>query len=702
MFLNFYGLSEQPFGVTPDPDFLYLGATHREALASVAYGIQSGVGFAAVIAKPGMGKTTLLFALLRHFQNSAQSAFVFDTQCNSKELLQNLLAEFKIPQESGKNDASALACLRQFLLKSARANQRVLVVVDEAQNLDIPVFETLRLLSNFETPHAKLLHIVLAGQPELGRKLALPELEQLRQRITIVSRLDVFAPADVIRYVVHRLKRAGYRGAPLFTPEALGILVDKSHGVPREINRLCFNALSLGCALGKKVIDGQMVREAAADLEFGSLPNQEETAQGRGVSETTDDALAALFSTALTAPALAKEEAERITVGQELQRTESERTVVAGTEQQPQTAPPLIPEESKAGQEERAGYAAESSAVSASLSGVSGTAAAPRLGVRNAFGQIAQKMRGLRTKRATVAAGSRQSRRFGFRRVVWLWSLAVVAAAVFGGLIWLSNPQSATTLASQFVSATQKSVGQFASATQKSFRQWLTSLQPAFASEKEKPRSELNSSAPESVSEASPTSPTVKPALTAETGDKGLSAAGTTASVSVTPAAGPGNHNQRGSQATRLLNGRAASTGSKVPATRHSAALAGTPAMSHFAASAVGAASGAGATATPASPIVNETANPPAPETTIAAKLTKWVDPVYPQQAHSSGISGGVELNAHIDEAGKVQAVQAISGDPGLASAAMDAVRQWEYQPSSVNGEPRQSDARIVIVFSLR
>ena len=176
MFLNFYGLNVQPFGVTPDPEFLYLGTSHREALASAAYGIQSGVGFGAVIAKPGMGKTTLLFALLRHFQNSAQSAFLFDTQCNSKDLLQNLLAEFKLQPEDGKSDASALACLRRFLLKSARANQRVLVVVDEAQNLDIPVFETLRLLSNFETPQAKLLHIVLAGQPELGRKLALPNL----------------------------------------------------------------------------------------------------------------------------------------------------------------------------------------------------------------------------------------------------------------------------------------------------------------------------------------------------------------------------------------------------------------------------------------------------------------------------------------------------------------------------------------------
>ena len=124
--------------------------------------------------------------------------------------------------------------------------------------------------------------------------------------------------------------------------------------------------------------------------------------------------------------------------------------------------------------------------------------------------------------------------------------------------------------------------------------------------------------------------------------------------------------------------------------------------MSYFAASAVRAPAGTSAATTPASPIVNEAAKPSSPETTIAAKLTKRVDPVYPQQARSSGISGGVVLNAHIDEAGKVQVVQAISGDPVLVSAAMDAVRQWEYQPSSVNGQPRQSDTRIVINFSLR
>lgn len=129
MFLDFYGLSKQPFGVTPDPEFLYLSATHREALASVVYGIQAGVGFSAIIAKPGMGKTTLLFTLLRHFQSSAHSALLFDTQCNSSELLRSLLAEFEIPYEDNGSDTSALACLRQFLLKSARAPQPLMVVV---------------------------------------------------------------------------------------------------------------------------------------------------------------------------------------------------------------------------------------------------------------------------------------------------------------------------------------------------------------------------------------------------------------------------------------------------------------------------------------------------------------------------------------------------------------------------------------------
>ncbi len=652
MFLNFYGLREQPFGVTPDPEFLYLSATHREALASVAYGIQAGVGFATVIAKPGMGKTTLLFALLRHFQNSAQSAFLFDTQCNSRELLQSLLAEFKIQEDSGKSDISALAALRQFLLKSARANQRVLLVVDEAQNLDIPVFETLRLLSNFETPHAKLLHIVLAGQPELARKLALPELEQLRQRITIVSRLDVFAPADVIRYVAHRLKRAGYQGGPLFTPEALGILVDKSHGVPREINRLCFNAMSLGCALGKKLIDGQMVREAAADLEFGSLLNQKDVPQGYGVSENlVPEALAALFSTALKPPAPGQEEAERITLELKLHPAESASPLARESERRPQAAADPVPER-------------------------------PKTEILN-----------LRANPAALAPASRQSRRSGFRHLGWLCGLLVVAAPVFGGLFWLSNPQGATTLASQFVPAMQNhAVGQS-----------LASQPPKVSASEEVPSAneedkDLDSGGPESDLVAAPAPPRPKSASATTTKNRRLPAVRATAAVNAAPAAVLGNRNQEKLQSIGLLNGLAAPTAENVPATQNSAAFAGSPVMGYLATSGVGAA--AVNDVTQASPIMNEAAMPPTPETT--PKLIKRVDPQYPQLASSSGISGGVVLNAHIDEAGKVQAVQAISGDPVLVHAAVDAVRQWEYQPPLVDGQPRQSDMRIVINFSPR
>jgi general secretion pathway protein A len=657
MFLNFYGLREQPFGVTPDPEFLYLSSTHREALASVAYGIQAGVGFAAMIAKPGMGKTTLLFALLRHFQHSAQSAFLFDTQCNSRELLQSLLAEFRIQEDSGKSEISALAALRQFLLKSARANQRVLLVVDEAQNLDIPVFETLRLLSNFETPQAKLLHIVLAGQPELGRKLALPELDQLRQRITIVSRLDVFAPADVIRYVAHRLKRAGYQGGPLFTPEALGILVDKSHGVPREINRLCFNAMSLGCALGKKLIDGQMVREAAADLEFDSLLNQKEAVQGDEVSENpVPEALAALFSTALKPAAPGQEEAERITVEQKLPPEESASPLARESERQPQSAADLVPER-------------------------------PKTEIFNV---------NLRANPAAIAPASRQSRRPGFRHFGWLCGLLVVAATVFGGLFWLSNPQSATTFASQFAPAMHiHAVGQ-----SRTFQPPASASEEKASEEKEEKeeKKDLNSGGPASVLAAAPPSPRLQSASTAAAKNRRPPAVRATAPVNAAPAAVRGNRNQEKLQPIGRLNGLAAPTADKVPATEYSAAFAETPVMSYFARSGVGALAGSDVAAAPASQIANQAAMPPAPETT--PKLIKRVDPQYPQLASSSGISGGVVLNAHIDEAGKVQAVQAISGDPVLVRAAVDAVRQWEYQPSLVDGQPRQSDMRIVITFS--
>jgi hypothetical protein len=154
------------------------------------------------------------------------------------------------------------------LVQEARAGKRFIVVIDEAQNLDSSVLETVRLLSDFETPQAKLLQIILVGQPGLADKLASPALTQLRQRITSVSGLSSLKPEETERFIQHRLQVAGYKGAPLFTPDAVALIAQVSEGIPRQINNYCFHALSIACAMRKKTVDAGMVREAANDLDI--------------------------------------------------------------------------------------------------------------------------------------------------------------------------------------------------------------------------------------------------------------------------------------------------------------------------------------------------------------------------------------------------------------------------------------------------
>jgi general secretion pathway protein A len=277
MFLNFYGLKQQPFGVTPDARYLYLSNTHREALASLFYGIETGRGFMAMVAKPGMGKTTLLVQLLKKFQNTARTAFLFNTQCNSREFLEALASELGFDCSS-TNFVQFLEQFNRNLVREARERRRCIVVIDEAQNLDGSVLETARLLSNFETPTAKLLQIVLAGQPELADKLASPALTQLRQRISSFNRLDPFTAEESARYIAHRLRIAGYQGPGLFTPESMQMIAVHSEGVPRSINNLCFAALSIGCALKSKVIDASIVKEVLVDLDVKRLGSRSEAA----------------------------------------------------------------------------------------------------------------------------------------------------------------------------------------------------------------------------------------------------------------------------------------------------------------------------------------------------------------------------------------------------------------------------------------
>jgi general secretion pathway protein A len=271
MFLDFYGLKEEPFGVTPDPRFLYLSPEHREALASIYYGIEAGRGFLALIAVPGMGKTTLLFHLLERFRASARTAFLFQTQCNSREFMRFLLNELACESGAGQDPVAMHDEFNRLLLQEARAGRRCIIIVDEAQNLDPTVLETIRLLSDFETPRAKLLQIILSGQPGLANKLARPSLAQMRQRISLIGRLGTLPPQEVRNYLDHRLKVAGASGQEIFTPEACAMIAELSLGIPRNINNLCFNALSLGYALRQKTISADIMREVAADFDLNKL-----------------------------------------------------------------------------------------------------------------------------------------------------------------------------------------------------------------------------------------------------------------------------------------------------------------------------------------------------------------------------------------------------------------------------------------------
>lgn len=267
MFLDFYGFREQPFGVTPDPRYLYLSLSHREALASLLYGMEAERGFLSLVAEPGLGKTSLLFQLLIRLKGYVHSAFLFQTQCNSRELLHYLLDDLGLDSHNG-DIVRMHAELNNFLYRETSAGKQVVVFIDEAQNLSDTALETVRLLSDFESPDKKLLQIILAGQPGLAHRLSHPGLTQLRQRISVQARLDPLTPSEVMGYIQHRLQVAGHTGTGLFTPGAFAQIGQRSRGIPRLINNLCFNALSIGCATGSDRITAEMVQEAASDLSL--------------------------------------------------------------------------------------------------------------------------------------------------------------------------------------------------------------------------------------------------------------------------------------------------------------------------------------------------------------------------------------------------------------------------------------------------
>ena len=271
MLKEHFKLRTEPFGTTPDERFLYLTGTHREALGSLLYGLRSGRGFVALIAPPGMGKTTLLFHVLRRIRENARTAFLFQTLGGQEAFLGSLLADLGIDDESGEI-ARMHRKLNNYLLEQSQDGRQVVVVIDEAQNLEERVLELVRMLSNFETPAKKLIHIILAGQPQLAEKLASERLTQLRQRISTIAKLAPLNAQETREYIDHRLQVAGATaGHGIFSTKAYGIIAEQSEGIPRNINTLCFNSMSIACALKKSQVDEEILGETTDDLNLDTV-----------------------------------------------------------------------------------------------------------------------------------------------------------------------------------------------------------------------------------------------------------------------------------------------------------------------------------------------------------------------------------------------------------------------------------------------
>jgi type II secretory pathway predicted ATPase ExeA len=268
MLLQHFGFQENPFGASPDPRCLYPSHTHREALASLKHGFHSNRGFTAMIAPPGMGKTTLLFRFLEDIRETARTVFLFDIDsgCEPREFLAYVLRDIGITP--GQSSSEMHEQFNTALVREARAGQKFLIVIDEAQNLSDAVLERVRLLTNFETSRGKLLQIVLSGQLQLFDKLMQSSLSQLRQRVSTICRIDPLSADEIVAYIEFKLKQAGYDGEPLFSRDALKLIAGASNGTPRTINNLCFNALSLCLAMRSKQVNGSMAAEVIADLRL--------------------------------------------------------------------------------------------------------------------------------------------------------------------------------------------------------------------------------------------------------------------------------------------------------------------------------------------------------------------------------------------------------------------------------------------------
>jgi general secretion pathway protein A len=266
VYLDYYGLTEPPFDITPNPRFLFYSGKHREAYNHLMYGLRERKGFVQLTGEVGAGKTTLCRALLEQLDDRFATALILNPVMSADELMKAVAIEFGLPV-NGLDRLDTLSVINQFLLQQVERGKETVLIIDEAQDLTDELLEQVRLLSNLETDTRKLLQIVLMGQPELRERLNAPRLRQLRQRITVRFHLHPLSRQEMNHYVRHRLTVSGAKGAPYFTAPALWRIYQYTGGVPRLVNAVCDKALLAGYVRQSDKIDLSIINRAIRELE---------------------------------------------------------------------------------------------------------------------------------------------------------------------------------------------------------------------------------------------------------------------------------------------------------------------------------------------------------------------------------------------------------------------------------------------------
>src|SRR5450755_1243606 len=261
MYNAFFGFSESPFSLSPDPAFFFRSEQHEEALANLVYGVQARKGFIVLAGEVGTGKTTMLECLRDYLESQyIEFAFLFNSRINPEQFFEMIAYDLDLPcPRTSKTEV--LFALNQLLVEQAQEGRTVVLIVDEAHNLDWDVLEEIRLLGNLENRNGKLLQIILAGQPELDRKLDAPNLRQLKQRIVLRCNLQPFTLRDAVDYIQSRLERAGITEQKIFSEEVMAEVHLRAQGIPRVINAVCDNLLLNAFAAETKVCTVEMLDE---------------------------------------------------------------------------------------------------------------------------------------------------------------------------------------------------------------------------------------------------------------------------------------------------------------------------------------------------------------------------------------------------------------------------------------------------------